>query len=791
MPRQFRRSGPSRVIAFVALLGLAAAPAGAEEKKPDAEGRVFALLINGGERPTINFLSHLHHLQDMMAALEQRHIPAQRITVFSSDGQNAQADMVQASAGKALPGYWLLQSTRVARLFNPTREIVNTVWEDVKLRPAKFINLRSWFLKEGKKLKAGDTLLIYATDHGSANNGNPDNGYLELWHEQLSVMELEALLAYLPDGVRTAMVMSQCHSGTFAHTMFDIGEAHPSGDVCGFFATTKERLAYGCYPRGRGADEVGHGFHFIDAFVDSPSFEDAHLRVVVDDDAPDVPVRTTDLYLERLIEREAGHRGVELDAVVDELLAEAWKDRGRWERQIRLLDRIGNAYGTFSPRSLAEIKAQAGDVPALASQVKTYSDRWRETYDDLKRDNLRKFLAAHPKWQTKLETKATKGMEPAAAEKLVRGLAPKLLRFTRKRKDVWKRLQQLRRNVSEASDAWQSIERRVAINLRLRTQLVRTAGLVLVDKTGFEDARKAFDALADCEAMVPGTFDPPELVEIKAQPEPLVDFEDQVSQIKLLLPSWLGIQFRPAKKGVRDKRGLATGAVIVQTVFPDSPAAKAGLQPGDIVLGPEGAHFQEPRQIREWTMTSPQDTPLPIQIIRDDEPMEISLSLGPYPLEWPKIPAPPKVGDAAPKLARLESLRGHTPRGEVLELDATPHMLFFWATWCGPCKAAVPELMAWAEQSGVSVIAVTDEDAATVDTFLAGWTQPFIDDIASDELRQSFVAHGVSGTPTFVHVDASGTVKFRQVGYSLRRGLPIDQWQWADRPLPKSKSGAE
>ena len=50
--------------------------------------------------------------------------------------------------------------------------------------------------------------------------------------------------------------------------------------------------------------------------------------------------------------------------------------------------------------------------------------------------------------------------------------------------------------------------------------------------------------------------------------------------------------------------------------------------------------------------------------------------------------------------------------------------------------------------------------------------------MATDELRRSFLAYGVSGTPTFVLVDGDGVIRSYSVGYSPAKGLGIEGWTW-------------
>src|SRR5207249_2953726 len=102
---------------------------------------------------------------------------------------------------------------------------------------------------------------------------------------------------------------------------------------------------------------------------------------------------------------------------------------------------------------------------------------------------------------------------------------------------------------------------------------------------------------------------------------------------------------------------------------------------------------------------------------------------------------------------------GSGPIPALAELGGRRHMLFFWATWCAPCKSSLPELLAWSKSTGVPVLAVSDEDEETIAQFLASWTRGFPDLVASDDLRKAHIGYVVSGTPTFILVDEHGRIE--------------------------------
>ncbi len=735
-------------------------------------------MINGGGSPGGNYQSHYLHLRQLLRLLRRSGVRADDIAVFSGDGDDPKPDMTVREAHRDRD-FALLEGTRLESALVLPTTLVDTKLAGVHLEPATQAKITAWFTGAKWRLRAGDTLLVYVTDHGSKNADDPTDNTITLWgkKEALSVHELRDLIETLDPGVRVVTLMSQCYSGAFAHLVeAHAGDGPPPGGVCGYFSSTADRPAYGCYPENRGKKNIGHSVRFIEALAATGSFPAAHEHVLVADATPDVPLRSSDVYVEGVLRDAATKRGVELLALVDEQLAEAWKDRGAWEPQIRLLDRIGQAYGFFSARSLSELEEQDKRLSAVADPLKTYAKAWKSASADLTTANLARFLVTTPEWRTRTDDKAIAGIEPDQARDLAGQLIAKLEAVTNRDASMRARIKVLQKKSQVSNATSYRMEVREAVMLRMRTVLTTLAGQVYLAAHGSPEERTAYAALRACEDFhLPVATPAPAPA---SGPVGYPAYEDDVKVARALLPAWIGIQFKQLTEERRRTYDFPEGAAMVVTVYPDSPAEKAGLLGGDVVLGPPRRPFTEPGQIREWTMLSRPDEPRRVVVLRGEQRREVTLVPKPFPGKWPELAGPPKIGAVAPPVD-LFDYRGGLPAALA---SGTPHLLFFWATWCGPCKASLPEVLAFEQERKTPVVAITDEAKTQLDAFFDKFDHPFPAIVAIDEDRRAFVDYGVSGTPTFVLVDGNGRVQGYANGYNAEKGLAIPGWTWTARP---------
>lgn len=97
-------------------------------------------------------------------------------------------------------------------------------------------------------------------------------------------------------------------------------------------------------------------------------------------------------------------------------------------------------------------------------------------------------------------------------------------------------------------------------------------------------------------------------------------------------------------------------------------------------------------------------------------------------------------------------------------------LIDFWATWCGPCKRAIPELNKFQSEfkEQLVVIGISDESKYTVNKMKSPVMTYFSAIDTKERLKSSYQVQGI---PHCVLIDPSGVVRWE--GYPTLKGFEL------------------
>jgi len=122
-----------------------------------------------------------------------------------------------------------------------------------------------------------------------------------------------------------------------------------------------------------------------------------------------------------------------------------------------------------------------------------------------------------------------------------------------------------------------------------------------------------------------------------------------------------------------------------------------------------------------------------------------------------------KNPDAAPAFA-LQDLDGKPVSLE--EAKGKIVLLNFWATWCGPCRAEIPDLVdlqkRYADKLEIIALATDEDDADEVRRFVAGSGINYRVAMTTDPVRLAY--GGIAALPTSFIIDSQGRAVQKHIG---------------------------
>jgi thiol-disulfide isomerase/thioredoxin len=126
-----------------------------------------------------------------------------------------------------------------------------------------------------------------------------------------------------------------------------------------------------------------------------------------------------------------------------------------------------------------------------------------------------------------------------------------------------------------------------------------------------------------------------------------------------------------------------------------------------------------------------------------------------------KAPLPVLAPDFTLKTLDGQEMTLSKLKGKVVLLD-------FWATWCGPCREAIPHLINLQktyQEKGFEVIGVNVDkgDVETVRRFVKSMEIPYTITLPSEEVSRKY---GVTALPTTIIIDKEGKIRQKFLGFT-------------------------
>ncbi|RPF55899.1 TlpA disulfide reductase family protein [Aquisalibacillus elongatus] len=137
-----------------------------------------------------------------------------------------------------------------------------------------------------------------------------------------------------------------------------------------------------------------------------------------------------------------------------------------------------------------------------------------------------------------------------------------------------------------------------------------------------------------------------------------------------------------------------------------------------------------------------------------------------------------EVGSQAPDF-ELKTLEGETVK--LSDYRGKRVMLNFWATWCPPCRAEMPDMQKFYEEKDVEILAVnlysTEDSMEDVEEFVDEFGLTF--QIPIDEDDDVSIEYQIMAYPTSYFVDSQGIIRHKSMG-AMNYEMMIQEYEKMD-----------
>jgi S1-C subfamily serine protease len=114
---------------------------------------------------------------------------------------------------------------------------------------------------------------------------------------------------------------------------------------------------------------------------------------------------------------------------------------------------------------------------------------------------------------------------------------------------------------------------------------------------------------------------------------------DQLVDKGKVVRGWLGVSLQPLTAELAQSLGLSnTSGAVVGSTIADGPAAKAGLQQGDVIVGYNKVPVEDYRHVQRLVADSPVGKPVTLAIVRKKQKLDVPVTVAEVPDSAPKKP---------------------------------------------------------------------------------------------------------------------------------------------------------